>query len=360
MTPEEAAALGELMGVLMDSVRRYDLAVDVDDVELNLAARVDLIPGSPLEPGPQPDFARALALTGALPDDAPVKMALAMDQTRQMDVFADYYLAAMHGDLQRLPGDLATGIATWFEGYLANYALTNVPTAVGGGFGPAGIELHAVMAAADPAALLTHFEGQLTTLGDLGVGLTVTPVDPLVLGVATVHGWDLAWDDELMAAVLAAADSAAVAPTGGQMMQTFGILRELAPGLRVAEVGGLVLITTTTDPAGLGEVVADVLDPRQPDAQLAALAKAGGRHTVEAIRGDVAQIMATVFEVMHGMDPALTEELRSRSLEVTGVATVDGPRVGFQGSLDVAGLRSAVATLKHMIAQAEEKHGRKP
>ena len=360
MDPEMAEALGEMLDILMDSVRRKDLAVDLDDRELNVAWRLDLIPGCPLEPGPQPDFARALALTGALPEDAPVQMAMAVDQTRQMDVFGDYYLATMDKEMEQLPKDLARGIAAWFAGYLDTYDYVNVPMAVAGGYGPGGIEMHMVVDATDPAGLLAHMERQLTILGDLGLGLTVTPVDGIELGGVGIHGWDLAWDDALMDMVMAEAEAADVAPTGGQLKQTFAMLRELAPGLRVARVGDLVLLTTTTDHAELGLRVADLLDPRGPDPRLAALAKAAGPHTVEAYRGDVAMIMATVFEVMYDFDPALTADLRARPLDVAGVATYGESRVGFTGSMDVAGLRATVETVKHMITKMEAKQDEEP
>jgi len=356
MTPEEAAALAEVMGDLMDSVRRQDLALDLDSEELDLAWRLDLIPGSPLDPGPQPDFARALALTGALPATAPLKMAAAMDQTRQVDVFSDYYVAAMGKDLARLPEDLARGIEEWFTGYLETYGYVNVPTASSAGIGPEGIDLTMILAAADPAGLREHFARQLTTLGNLGVGLTVTTVEDQDLAGVTVHGWHLDWDDAALANAVAQADSADVAPTGGELLQTMNLLRRLTPDLWLAEVGGLFVLTTTTDDAELAARLAAVQAPGGPDPQLAALAKAGGEHTIEVFRGDVAQILAMVFEVMHDADPELTAELRSRPLAVTGVATLDGPRVGFGGTVDVAGLRSTVATVKHLLAQLEQKH----
>ena len=356
LTPAEAAALAKMTGDLMDSVRRQDLALDLDDEELDLAWRLDLIPGSPLDPGPQPDFARALALTGALPADAPVKMAAAVDQTRQVDVFSDYYLAAMGKDLARLPEDLARGIEEWFTGYLETYGYVNVPLASSAGIGPEGVDLTMILAAADPAGLREHFARQLTILGNLGVGLTVTAVEDQDLGGVAVHGWHLDWDDAVLTAIVAQADSAQVAPTGGELLQTMNLLRRLTPDLWLAEVGELLVLTTTTDDTELAARLAAVQAPSGPDPQLAALAKAGGEHTIEVFRGDVAQILAMVFEVMHDADPELTAELRSRPMAVTGVATLDGPRVGFGGTVDVAGLRSTVATVKHLLAQLEQKH----
>ena len=89
-------------------------------------------------------------------------------------------------------------------------------------------------------------------------------------------------------------------------------------------------------------------------------AKAAGPHTVEAYRGDVAMIMATVFEVMYDLDPALTADLRARPLDVAGVATYGESRVGFTGSMDVAGLRATVETVKHMITKMEAKQDEEP
>ena len=70
--------------------------------------------------------------------------------------------------------------------------------------------------------------------------------------------------------------------------------------------------------------------------------------------------MATVFEVAYGLDPEMPADLRSRPLDVAGVATYADARVGFSGSMDVAGLRAAVEAVKRMIAKAEGEHGEHP
>ena len=351
MTPAQAAAMTDLVRMVMDSAQRTDMTLDLDADEVRFASRFDMVPGSALVPGPQPDFARALELSGSLPADAHLKMALALDQTHQMDLSLDYYRASMAADLKRLPPDLAADIAAWFDGYLASLQYVSAPMALGLGMGLEGIEMQVVLESSEADAVLDHLDRQLQILGNLDIGLTVTPVDAVALADVSIRGWDLAWDDARMAVILGVAEEVDLAPTGGQLAQTLGVLRRLGAGLRGFTTGGLVVLTTTTDWAELGDMLADVRDPRAADAQLATLAAAGGPATREVVQGNLGLLLVWIIEAMGMGDEEMLAELRDQPMEMTMVMTQEGPRVASTMTVGVQGLRRTVRAIQALGAQ---------
>jgi hypothetical protein len=353
MSAEQAAATAELLRLVMDASRRMDLSLDLDEKTMVVDSRFDMVPGSELVPGPQPDFQRALALTGSLPGDAHMKMALAVDQTQYLAMSMDSYRASMATDLQKLPPDLAAGIAEWFDGYAETLRYLSVPVALGLGMGMDGIEAQIVAETAEADAFLDHLDSQLRILGGLEIGLTVTPIEPLDIDGTTVRGWDLAWDDMLLAAVMNTAEATDTRPTQGQLAQTMGLLRRLSPNLRAFDAGGMVVVTTTSDWRDVGMVLAYVRDPRKPDAQLAALAAAGGPATQEVVQGNLGLILVWFMEAMGVGDEAMLASLRDEPLELTMTMVVDGPRAGNTMTLGVQGLRRAVRALSTLGEQMQ-------
>lgn len=345
MTPEQAAATAELMRLVMDSSRRMDLSADLDAEELVLDSRFDMVPGSALVPGPQPDFGRALALSGSLPADAHLKMALAVDQTQHLHLSMKSYHASMAADLHKLQPEAAEAVAAWLDGYEDTVRYLSVPMGVALGAGLEGIEARIVAETTEGDAFLDHMDNQLGILSGLGAGLTVTPMEPLDLAGVMVRGWDLTWDDMLLAAVVATAEATDTAPTGGQLAQTMGLLRRLTPGLRAFATEGKVVVTTDTGWDEVGLVLADVRDPRSPDRQLAELAAAAGPGTQEAIQGNLGLILVWFMEAVGVGDEAMLADLRENSLEITTTMTMEGPRAGSTLTVGVQGLRRTVQAL---------------
>ena len=355
MSPAEAAATADMTRLVMDAARRLDLTVDLDTKEVKLVSRLDLMPESVLVPATQPDFDQALDMSGSLPAGAHLTWARAMDQRQYLDISLDYYRAAMEADLKHLPPDLAADIAAWFDGYIETTRYLSAPTAMSVSLGLDGIEGQIILQSDEATEVLAHIGRQMELLGKLDIGLTVTPTEPLALADVPVQGWDFTWDDERMAAILDVAEAADIAPTGGQLAQTLGILRRLAPGLRGFATDGKVVLTTTTDWEQLGVAVADIKDPRAPDEQLAALAAAGGPNTREVVQGNIGLLLVWMFEAMGVDDPELIAELQAEPLEMTMVMTQTGPRFASTFTLGVSGLRRSLHAIHELGDQMKEK-----
>ena len=97
------AAMFDMTRTIMASSLRLDLALRIEGETLTLHSGYAVTPGSPLDPGPQPSFEDALQLTRLLPAGGNIIQTMAMDQTRQFEVFKDYYLANMNKAVAGMP-----------------------------------------------------------------------------------------------------------------------------------------------------------------------------------------------------------------------------------------------------------------
>ena len=190
-TQEEADALAKMVRALTSSVKRLDLGFGSEGGRVAMDMRLDVLPGSALAPGPQPDFGEALALTRLLPGGGDFLMAIAIDMEPQFEVFKDFYLLNMHREVEKLDPEMATRYTAWFEDYLDATDLWALPLAASYRFGEDGMIAHMAMKSDKAQADRDRLVGLLEGLSDVGMGLTLVPAAAAKVDGVDVQSWTL-------------------------------------------------------------------------------------------------------------------------------------------------------------------------
>jgi len=234
MTREEADALKGMIRALMTSVDRFDLGFGGEGNLMRLNTRLSVLPDSPLSPGPQPDFARALAMTGMLPAGGDFLMAIAMDMTRQFDVFKDFYVLNLEREAEKLGPETGAKYAAWFRDYLEAYGIWAKPLAASYRFGEDGMIAHAIMESADAAGDAARIAGIVEGLSEVGMGMTLTPLPDAEVGGVTVKSWSIAFDPETMTGLTGGPANPQLSGMGRmQAEQVTAILQKIVPPRRI-------------------------------------------------------------------------------------------------------------------------------
>ncbi len=347
MSPAETQALVAMARGLLDSARRLDLALDLDEGRLAVTGMFGVRPDGPLQPGPQPDFATAAALSSLLPPDADVLQVSALDQGRELDFSREFYLAGASRQAAAMPPEQGAAFLAWFEGYLALASAMDCPLAVSLDFAEAGIGLLAVLKPDHPAALAEALAGQMGRLEQIGLGVAFRPAEGDRFDGVTVQRWRLEFDE----AAIAALDLApAATPSAAQAVQMVQMLRSLLPELSLATVDGHVLLGATADHEPFAALVARVGQRvGKPDPRIAQAAAATGPDTRQVAVGDLMPLANWLIEFYRGM--AGFEGMPPLDVPVPFVAvgTIGPDGYGFSVGTDVPAIRAAVAAAEAMV-----------
>lgn len=345
MTPEEAASVAETLRSLLDAVRRLDLAVDLAAGEVRLAGFLGVTAGSVLEPAAQPDFGVALELSGFLPPDADLLEVLAMDQSRQMDLYRDLQRLNMRQYGDAVPADKQAALEDWL---LAIYDLDEMfacPAAAAADFTPEGMQVLAVLRPQDPAAVTQTVAEQFAVVSQFGFGIVFAPEEAADVGGHAVRRWRIEFDAAALAELESEDPGSGDALEAAQMVM---LLQDLLPRMMLAEVGPHIVFGATEDDAAFADLVArvDRGDAARPDPRAAAAARAAGPDCQEVVLGDLAPMLNWLAATMDrfGGDGGLPSF--DTPLPFTTTATVADEGYGFSASTDVAAIRAAVAAMQ--------------
>ncbi|MFO7608073.1 MAG: hypothetical protein R6X35_02570 [Candidatus Krumholzibacteriia bacterium] len=355
MSPEEAVAVAKMMRGLMDSVRRLDFALDLDEGTLALSSLLGLTADAPLSPAAdadQPDFARAAALTGLLPADADLLQAWAANQGPEMAFMRDVYLAGARKEAARLPAEQAAAYEAWFQGYLDLIPRLACPAAAAMDFGEDGLGLLAVLEPDDPAALADALAGQMDALTAAGTGLAFVPLEPTEVAGGTVRRWRVAFDDAALAAGLAP-DAAA----GRQTAQTLLALGDLLPEVSLTTVGTHTVLGATTGDGDFARLLERVAaGGGKPDPRVAAAAKAAGPDCRQVVVGDAMPVANWLIGLAAELEADGLDELPhlEQPVPFTSTATMGAAGYGFTVTTDVPAIRAAVAAVEAMVAAQQD------
>ncbi|MCB1185310.1 hypothetical protein KDM41_17970, partial [bacterium] len=305
MTEDEAAAMAEALRAIAASVERLDLALGRRDNLFTSHLGLGVKPGSALDAGPQPAFATALDLTGALPADATLWQVVALDQTRIFASFRDYYLVSLGQSLGGLSGPQREAYEAWVADYLDAMDLWARPLAAG--LTPDGESMlsHAVMAHDDPAAALDRLAALIDGLGSLDIGYQLTPRDPSELAGVPFRSWDIAFDLARFEAAMPDAGNPAM--TGAARMQAeqlVSIMRKVVPRIQLGAGRDHLYFAATTDTDDLAKMVRRIEkgDFGRPRADVSRVAAAAGPACRQVVVGDLHGLMQWVTDIMSEID----------------------------------------------------------
>lgn len=360
LTPAQAEALGEAVHGLMDSLDRLDVGLDVSGDEARLHVDLDVIADSPLEPGPQPAFDRALRLTRLLPRGADQIQAGCGDYSAAMDMMMEFERTVLTAESAD-GGPSPELLTRWLDAYAEAKALLFVPHAFVLNYGPEAMGLVGVLAPPDAAAAAAWLVETLDTLplDELGVTLTRRP-DIEFDGLET-WSWILDLDGMDVATFLTPPPGPGVAtpPTGLVRVPNPGpgeILSRLPSHLTFARHGDRLLFAfDDSDAAFVALAAAARRGGGHDDARIAAVAREAGSVCTDVSVSD----LAPYLRVLASMAPAGAGDLsdvlpEDATLDVTAVCTVSETGYGSVLMMDREEMRLLGRVFKALEAADSE------
>jgi len=336
MSPEQVDASVDLARMVIDSLTRVDLAFGVDGDDLSLQSRFVVEADSPLDLGPQPDFAEALTLTRLLPRDAGFIMASAFDQSRALDQIQDISVFSLHGSMTEMSEEQQAAYDRWNQHSLDIMAAANLPYASCVA-GDDVLSIQTVIKTDNAMAQLGSLGGLLAEYGSLGLGLTFDPLPASTIDGIDILGWRASLDQDMIQED----------PSNHDMQQLNHILETLCNEIHAAAHHGHLFISCDRGTDGLAAMLRALpqkslfIDPR-----LASLAAEAGPECRQAVTGDIRVLLnwmskATGESCVPGSEPILLE----------AVMTSDGPVGGFDLKMNLDGLKNILASAKLMEKQ---------
>lgn len=218
VSPEMISALKPLVRALVASLDRFDMGLEADGETVALRTRLDMRPGSPLTPGPQPDFARARALTRAMPHDADVTQVSAFDYSRLLEVYMPLWRVSFRENLAAAGMD-PEAAEVWLDGYLELFVLLGDPMAMTAEFGDGSPSTISISETPEAEAALDRIAAFLDTSTGITPGMSFEPAPARSCAGTPVRTWILSVDSEEVVSPLLEGDAPAGLPTAAAMME---------------------------------------------------------------------------------------------------------------------------------------------
>lgn len=350
-SPEEAQVIGDVVRDLMDAATRLDLAAGMQSNMLTWTVGLGVKPGSVLDPGPQPDFGRALALTSALPADADIVQVLAFDQTRMFDAFRDYYLITMRQSMAALEPEVGERYSVWVQSYLESLDLWAAPMAAALSVRDDHMAVMAITEPADATAALDRLSALLDELNDVGIGFSLTSGDAVKVAGVDFRTWTIDFDLEQFQAILEAEGAMdAPGPANIPVEQMVGMLRKIMPKLYLGVCRGHLLIASDEDTEDLAHMV-EVTEAGRLHAtvgQVAASAHAG-EGCRQLVNGDLMSFVSWMTDMVNELDPQEKMVVEKNPIPFQSDFTINASNFHFWLGIDL----EAVAQLSRAMEAME-------
>jgi hypothetical protein len=348
MAAAEAAALADLVRQLMASVSRLDFSLGRDQERLAWHTGLGVKPGSALDPGPQPPFAEALALSASLPADASFHQVTALDQTTVFETFREYYILTMMNSLQGLDPDQNEHYRAWIENYVDAMDIWASPMASALRLDDLGVGAQMIIAPKDPQGAVERLTGMLDSVNDLQIGYHLTRRPDAVVAGVNFRAWTVELDVEQFAALMP--ESGPMSGPGTlEVEQMVAILGKVLPDIHLGENQGRVYLTADDGAEALGTMVMGNARRTTPPVAVASAAAWAGPDAHQVVTGDILSIINWMTEWYNELDNAQLEVIKGNPVPFRGAFTLTGPEYGFDLSLDLQSL----ARLARAVQQLE-------
>ncbi len=352
MTPGETAALGDMARAIMVSALRLDLALRVEGETLTLHSGFAVSADSPLDPGPQPSFEDALQLTRLLPSGGNIIQAMAMDQTRQFEVFKGYYLASLERTVSGMPPEQATAYRAWVENYVASMDLFANPLAASMKMSHEGMTANMVMDCTDAPATLERFAGLFDGLSAADIGVRLKKMPTGKVAGAEVRSWVVEYDEEKLAELGSDPMNPQMSGAGRlQAEQMVAILRKVTPNVNMAIRGNYLILSADPNPANLAHMIQMAGQRRgAANPEVAAIAAKTGPACQQVIVGDLMAILSWITEWLEELNEEEYEAIKGNPIPFTGAFTIEGEIYGADWSMDMPAVQCFVKAMTEMEA----------
>ncbi len=349
MDQEEAVAIKNLAQAIMDSARRLDLALQIEEETLTLHSGFSVFPDSPLDPGPQPSFEDALQLTRLLPRGGNIIQAQALDQTRQFEVFRDFYVQSMEKGMAELPPDQADAFRAWMNLYLDSVDLFNNPMAASVEMSDESMSANVVMECADAPGSLERIAGLFAGLSDADMGIKFKKMPTGKVAGVEVRSWTIQYDADKLAGLSADPTPSKMGAPHMEAEQMIAFLRKVTPNINMAVRGNHLIISADTNPANLAHMIQEAGQRRgAANPVVSAVAAKAGPAVQQVVTGDLMAIIAWMTEWMEEIEEEEYTAIKGNPIPFSSSVTIDGASYGGQWTMDMPAVKRLVKAFQEL------------
>ena len=352
MSPEEVAAMQDLARSVMDSARRFDLSFSIEGEELTLHTGFSVLPGSPLDPGPQPSFEHALQLTRLLPEGGNIIQTMALDQTRQFEVFRSFYSSNIEKMIADMPPEQGAAYRDWVESYLDSMDLFANPLAASISMAADGMSTNMVMECADADASLDRFAALFEGLSAADIGIKMKKMPTGKVAGVDVRSWTVDYDPEKLAGLSSEPMNPQLGGTGRmQAEQMIAILRKVTPNINMAVKGDYLILSADADPSNLAHMIQMAGQRRgAANPKTAAVAAKAGPACQQVVVGDLMAVLAWITELMEELEDDEYAAIEDNPIPFSAAYTIDGAAYGLDWTMDMPAVKRFAQALEKMEA----------
>ncbi len=354
---EEIRAMQDMARAIMDSARRLDMALQIEDDALTLVTGFSVHQGSPLDPGPQPEFEQALQLTRLLPAGGHILQAMALDQTRQFEIFRPFYIATTEKEIAKMEAEQGEAYRAWVQSYLDSVDLFANPLAASIRMDGEMVVANMVMECPDAAAALDRFAELFDglTAADIGLGLKKMPTGK-VAGVE-VRSWTVTYDAEKLAGYSQEPRSPHLSGAGSmQAEQMIAVLRKVTPNVNMAARGDYLVFSADPNTSNLSHMI-QLAGQRRGAAipEVAAAAAAAGPFCQQVVTGDLMSILTWVTEWMEELEDEEYAAVKGNPIPFTIAYTIEDADYGADWTMDMPAVQRLVKAVQDIEAQHDDQ-----
>ena len=200
LDPQTMATLTEVAGGFMDSARRLTVTADLADGQLELRKSLTIVSGSVLDPGPQPSFADAVALTKYLPPDSAYLSVSAVDLAAQLERFPALAEFLLQAATTEMSAEFADRYRGWLEQIFATARYWSQPVVQTTDITDAGFRYILLLQDDDASSTLDRLISSYSALGTVDLGMTLEAVGTREIAGHTASGYRMAFDPAVLAA----------------------------------------------------------------------------------------------------------------------------------------------------------------
>ncbi len=348
----EAAVIRDMARTIMVSSLRLDLAFRVEGEALTLHSGYAVAPGSPLDPGPQPSFEDALQLTRLLPTGGNIIQTMAMDQTRQFEVFKGYYMASMNKMVAGMPPEQGAAYLAWVEDYVASVDLFANPLAASMKMSHEGMTANMVMECADAPAALERFAGLFDGLSATDIGIRLKKMPTGKVAGAEVRSWVVKYDEEKLAQLNPQSMNPQLSGANRlQAEQMIAILRKITPNINMAARGDYLILSADSNPANLAHMIQMAGQRRgAANPEVAAIAAKSGPACQQVVVGDLMAILSWVTEWMEELNEEEYATMQGNPIPFTSAFTIENAEYGVDWTMDMPAVQRLIKAMMEMEA----------
>ena len=299
---EETMATIKMIRAFLESANSMEFVLAEDGKSIQKDFIFSTKPDSPLAPGPQPSFDDALKLTRFLPGGESLLAVSAIDQSKQMEIYADYYLASIHSKMANMDTETGERYALWYAKYLNTMEISFLPNALAMRVEKDNSSFQYLLQSSYAKEDFERLTLLANGLNDIGSGVNLIRIDSEKVDDLEIFGWNVDWQKEELEGLFDTPSG--VTPTEPLMTSTVMKMLRFVPGnLYMAQVKDYILICGGTNNDMMKQLARNAakgkgnVDPRVKKAL-----KNAGPGLQSVTTGDLNALMQIVTEVMEEME----------------------------------------------------------